>query len=416
MSCIQIFPSSCRDRERERESKLARWFSKTFFFVLFLLLGFNQVVSPVFAATLTGISYSPSGSVVGTFVAANNTTFTVFTPITAVTSGSTITLTFPSGTTLTTGNIATTDFTITQAAQGLCTSAGSDTTPSAISANATNRTITLTAASGSLSRTVALAACGLGVITIKTSGTAGGNEIQHPTTTTTTATFQVDTSVGDTGSISTVSFVPAAAANLRVTGTGTMTVATTNELTVTAYDQYGNTVSSGANNYTGSKSLTLSGPGNAPNGTQPTVEGTNIGSATSITFTNGVSNANAATLTAYKAETTTVDVSDGSINSTGDASYDLDLTASPGALNDFTLTTQNSQTETAGTAFNVTATARDAQQNTKTDYSGATSVVWTWTATTSPDGSSPSKPSDGDETFTSGAMTKSGFTLVDAGE
>lgn len=512
--------------------RLKRVFQKTQGFAILLPIFLLAVIffflppTTAFAGTITGISYGPSGSVVRTFVQASDTDFAIFTPITAITSGSTITLTFPSGTTLTSANIATTDFTIAQATQGLCVVAGADTVPTAVSVNESNRTVTLTVASASLSLTVGLLGCGSGQITIKTSALLAGNEVQHPTTTTTAGVFQVDTSVGDTGSISTVSFIPAAANYLKVTGTASMTAGSTNELTITAYDQYDNVVSSGGNNYTGSKSLTFSGPANAPSGTQPTVEGTNVSSATSVTFTNGVSNSNAATLIAYKAETTTVDVSDGSINSTGNTSYDLDLTVNPaglndftvvpsttspttddsftviltardqyqntktdydgaksvswtwasggsnspagnaaqkpadgnqtftsgvtgsisgfklvktetatitatadtksgtsstitsgpGALNDFTLTTQNSQTETAGTSFSVTATSRDTEQNTKTNYTGAKSVAWTWTATSSPGGDAPTKPADGNETFSSGAMTKTDFTLTDASE
>ena len=106
-----------------------------------------------------------------------------------------------------------------------------------------------------------------------------------------------------------------------------MAAGANNELTVTAYDTYDNV----ATGYDGSKSLTFSGPGNAPDGTVPTVEGVNIGSATSVNFTDGVSDSNAATLIAYKAETTAVDVTDGSINSAGDESYNLDLTVNPAA-------------------------------------------------------------------------------------
>jgi hypothetical protein len=60
------------------------------------------------------------------------------------------------------------------------------------------------------------------------------------------------------------------------------------------------------------------------------VEGTNIGNVTSVTFTNGVSAANAAILIAYKVETTAVNVSDGSLNSSG--GYGLALTVNATAI------------------------------------------------------------------------------------
>src|SRR5260221_14192990 len=81
-----------------------------------------------------------------------------------------------------------------------------------------------------------------------------------------------------------------------------MTAGTTNELTITAKDAFGNTDTS----YTGSKTLTFSGPGVSPDSNTPNVEGTNIGQSQSVTFTSGVSNTNVTTLTAYKAESTTV--------------------------------------------------------------------------------------------------------------
>ncbi|KKL26877.1 hypothetical protein LCGC14_2390850, partial [marine sediment metagenome] len=122
---------------------------------------------------------------------------------------------------------------------------------------------------------------------------------------------------------------PGAASYLKVTGTASMTAGATNELTITAYDASNNVATA----YTGVKSLTFSGPGTAPDSTGPRVETTAIGTAFNVTFTAGVSVADAATLTAYKAESISVDVTEGSINSTGDASYDLDLTVSEGSAN-----------------------------------------------------------------------------------
>ncbi|PKQ28897.1 MAG: hypothetical protein CVT63_00190, partial [Candidatus Anoxymicrobium japonicum] len=89
--------------------------------------------------------------------------------------------------------------------------------------------------------------------------------------------------------------------------------------------------------------------------------------------TNGVSNANAATLLAYRAETTTVDVSDGTIDSTGNASYDLNLTVNPAALSDFVVDAPSNAT--TGHAFSATLTARDAYQNITTQVSGNTAIT-----------------------------------------
>jgi len=107
-----------------------------------------------------------------------------------------------------------------------------------------------------------------------------------------------------------------------VTGSSSMTAGESNELTITAYDPSGNV----ALGYTGSKNLTFSGPSSASDGTMPTVEGTDVGTSTAVNFTNGVSDPGAATLIAHMVETTEVDVTDGTIDSFGDPSYDLDLT------------------------------------------------------------------------------------------
>lgn len=318
-------------------------------FLCFLAVCMSLLSSPnvAYAAAITSLSYGPSGSTVGTFVASSDMDFVVFTPITAITTGSTITLTLPSGMTLTSANIATTDFTIGQATQGLCVVAGADTVPTAVTVNESNRTITLTVASASLSLTVGLLGCGTGQVTIKTSALLGGNEIRHPTPVTTSGVFQVSTSVGDSGSLSNVSFVADEPHHFKVTGTASNTAGETNELTITAYDQYDNT----ATGYTGSKSLTFSGLSNAVDGTVPTIEGTNQGSATSVSFSNGVSAANAATLIAYKAESASVDVSDGSINSAGSTSYDLDLTVTAAVATTLTKNSGDTQTAAVNTAL-----------------------------------------------------------------
>jgi hypothetical protein len=110
-------------------------------------------------------------------------------------------------------------------------------------------------------------------------------------------------------------------AYLMVTGSSSMDAGESNELTITAYDANGNVATS----YTGSQNLIFSGPSSASDGTMPTVEGADVGTSTTVNFTNGVSDTGAATLIAYRAETTEVDVTDGTIDSFGDPSYDLDL-------------------------------------------------------------------------------------------
>lgn len=236
-------------------------FKKVIFFIfsLFCLSGvFLATPKEVSAGLLSGISYGPSGSTVGTYVGASDTDFIKFTPLTAflLDLGSTITVTFPEGTTLNSSNIATSDFRISQATQGLCITAGTDTAPSSISVSEANRTITFTTANGSLSKTVLSLSCGLGVMTVKTSSSASGDEIQHPTTATTAGTLQLDTSLLDSGSISTITFAPDSASKLGfTTEPSTNATAGSNLATqpvVKVQDQYGNTITSS------SASVTLS--------------------------------------------------------------------------------------------------------------------------------------------------------------
>lgn len=122
---------------------------------------------------------------------------------------------------------------------------------------------------------------------------------------------------------------PAAARYLTMAGAATMVAGTTNELTIKAYDAFDNL----ATGYTGARSLTFSGPAASPNGTMPTIEGARIGAPVDINFTAGVSNTNAATLVAFAAEGTTINASDGSINSNG---HGLSLVVAPAANDNLT--------------------------------------------------------------------------------
>jgi hypothetical protein len=90
-------------------------------------------------------------------------------------------------------------------------------------------------------------------------------------------------------------------------------------LTTTAQDTYGNTVTT----YTGSHNLTYSGASSSPNATAPTVANssgtaTNFGTATAITFTSGVASVSSSKnglIKLYRAETASVSVTDGTISS-----------------------------------------------------------------------------------------------------
>ena len=89
----------------------------------------------------------------------------------------------------------------------------------------------------------------------------------------------------------------------------------------------------------------------------------------------------------------------------------------PAAIDHFHLAANG--TIKAGTAFTVTATAQDVYHNVKTDYDGpshdgANNVLWTTTATSSPNGTGRFIPSNGNQTFSSGVSTISGFTFFNS--
>ncbi len=151
------------------------------------------------------------------------------------------------------------------------------------------------------------------------------------------------------------------------------------------YDQYGN--------YISDQSVTWTGSGICSSNLSPA-------SGTSTTFT--AVTAGTGTITADHASVTD--------DTTGT------ITVGVGAAESFVVTTEHSGTETAGTSFSMTLTAKDGDGNTATGYTGAHSIAWTWTATNSPGGTAPAKPSDGSQTFTAGAATISGFTLTSSGE
>ncbi len=141
-----------------------------------------------------------------------------------------------------------------------------------------------------------------------------------------------------------------------------MTAGTTDDLTVTSYDDYGAVNTS----YVGTKGLTFSGVSNAITGQIPTVEGIDIGSLTDVDFTAGVSNTGAATLMAYKAETASVGVTDGNLNASG---HSLSLTVNPAGATSLTLSAA-STTPNAGASDQLTLTAYDAYDNIATGYTG----------------------------------------------
>jgi hypothetical protein len=182
----------------------------------------------------------------------------------------------------------------------------------------------------------------------------------------------------------------ATAASFTVGNPGTRTAGTAFSVSVTALDPYGNT----ATGYSGSKTLTFSGPSNSPNNSAPTYPG-------SVTFTSGVGTP---TITLVDAQSTTLTVTQGSVSGTS-TSFTVN-----GAGTASSFTVSNPGTQTAGSAFNETITAIDAYGNTATGYTGSQTLTFSGPSN-SPDGTTPSYP--GSVTFAAGVGTAS-VTLVDA--
>ncbi len=170
----------------------------------------------------------------------------------------------------------------------------------------------------------------------------------------------------------------APASRLVITGSGTQTAGGSQNLTITAKDGSGNTVTG----YTGTHSLVFTGANASSNPpTDPTVTnatGTAVafGSATSITFTNGVATVSAGNngaMVLYNAESATIAATDGTIDATGADRLTVAVSAAP--LAKFALALTNPQTN--GTAFTGTntLTAEDAWGNTISSFNAATDNV-----------------------------------------
>jgi len=166
--------------------------------------------------------------------------------------------------------------------------------------------------------------------------------------------------------------------------TTTPTAGAADNLTITAKDEGGGTVTT----YAGAKNLVFSGASSGPEGTVPTVSnssGTDVafGATTTIEFINGVASVTSAqngAMKLYKGGAASIGVSDGSIST----ETPLAVTVAAAAGAKFTLAAESS-TPTAGAADNLTITARDAYGNLATSYAGSKSLTFSG-ASTSPSG------------------------------
>jgi len=186
-------------------------------------------------------------------------------------------------------------------------------------------------------------------------------------------------------------------------------------LTITAKDKAGSTVTT----YTGEHELTFEGA-EAVGTNKPTVvnaAGTTVafGTATAITFTNGVAavaSSKNGVMKLYKAGAATISVSDGKIES----EVDPTVTVAPLAMSKLVLSAATT-TPTVGAEDALTTTAQDTYGNVATAYTGSHSLVYSG-ASAGPSGTAPTVTNNSGTatafgtatatTFTSGVATTSG--------
>jgi len=173
-----------------------------------------------------------------------------------------------------------------------------------------------------------------------------------------------------TSNVFNVTVNPATAASLSLSAaSATQTAGTTNQLTITAYDAYGNV----ATGYTGDKDLTFSGASTIgiyqPTVTDKTGAAVGLGTSEILTFTNGISSAGGL-MTLYKVENASIIVNDGVL--TSNALSIVVNSAAPFRL----ILTVASVTPTAGVADQVLITAYDLYGNLATAYTGNKDITF----------------------------------------
>jgi hypothetical protein len=187
-------------------------------------------------------------------------------------------------------------------------------------------------------------------------------------------------------------------------------------LTIAAKDEAGNTVTT----YAGSHSLVFSGAAASPGGTKPTVvnsSGTAVefGTATALSFTNGVSTVSSSkngVLKLYGAGSPSIVATEGSITTSAPPT----ITVTAGAAAKFALSVATA-TPTAGAIDELTTTAQDTYGNTATSYAGAHSLVFSG-ASASPGGNTPTVSDSTGASIAFGASTSLSFNagVAKAGE
>ncbi|HEX5928065.1 MAG TPA: hypothetical protein VFY48_01595 [Solirubrobacterales bacterium] len=171
--------------------------------------------------------------------------------------------------------------------------------------------------------------------------------------------------------------------------TATPAVAASNNLTITAKDENGSTVTT----YTGLHTLTFSGATASPSGQSPTIVNSSnsaiaFGGNTSINFTLGVATVTSSrngVMKIYRAGPASIVATEASSAVT--TTTPLALTVTPGAASKYVIAGATT-TPTAGARNDLTITAQDGYGNTATAYDGPKNLVFSG-ATASPGGNQP---------------------------
>ncbi|HZT91093.1 MAG TPA: invasin domain 3-containing protein [Gaiellaceae bacterium] len=187
-----------------------------------------------------------------------------------------------------------------------------------------------------------------------------------------TGSFTATAATGQTGTSAPVTVGAGTATRLVVTGSASQTAGASQALTISAEDASGNVVTG----YGGDKSLTFSGA-SAIGSHNPTVTDKSgaavpFGTATTVTFTNGVATAGGS-LRLYRVESATISVTDGALSSAG--ADRLGVSVAPATAASLQLS-PSTTTPTAGSPDTLTLTALDPFGNTDTSYAGDKSLTF----------------------------------------
>lgn len=289
---------------------------------------------------------------------------------------------------------------------------GSATAADNINDLATGSTISATVSTTQITITITAASATANTLTWQgirvrpTAGTplASGNIVMDASSTATLSTVTAGTT-----NFGTLTEVSGAFSGYSVTAaSGTVNAGSSDQLTISRVDQYGNTVTT----FTGDTILTFSGLGTSAAGNVPTVtnksgSAVDFGSATTITFTAGVSTVGG-NLVPYRAETATVEVTDGTHSTSSAGGSGATITVSEGAATAYRITAASS-TPAAGATDVLTIRQVDQYGNTVTSLTG--DVVLTFSGLgNSPTGSVPTITDKTTAAINEGTATTITFT------